>query len=112
MAWTILRPHTFMQNWLADIAPDVRRDNTIYAAIGNGRVPFIDARDIADVALATLLDANAHAGKTYVLTGREAVGFADVAYALSQVTGRQIHYQPLTIDQRGPAWRLRVWHPR
>ncbi len=99
MSWTILRPHTFMQNWLADIAPTVRSENTIYSAIGDGRVPFIDARDIADVALETLLNPEEHAGKTYVLTGGEAVGFDDVAQALSQVTGRDIRYHQLTMDE-------------
>lgn len=99
MRWTILRPHTFMQNWLGEVAATVRSENTIYAAIGDGRVPFIDTRDIAEVALQTLLDPETHAGQTYVLTGGEAVGYADLARALSDATGRQVRYHPLTMEE-------------
>ena len=45
MRWTILRPHTFMQHWLGDVAESVRTERTITPPIGDGRVPFIDARD-------------------------------------------------------------------
>ncbi len=48
MDWTFLRPHAFMQNWLSDIAKDVKENSIIKAPIGDGKVPFIDARDIAE----------------------------------------------------------------
>src|SRR5690606_21009161 len=54
MTWTILRPHSFMQNWLGDQAAHVRSEGVVRAAIGDGRVPFIDARDIAAVAAEAL----------------------------------------------------------
>ena len=69
--WTILRPHAFMQNSLKDVAASVRTENTIYSPIGEGRVPFIDTRDIAAVAAEVLLHPEAHVGKKYVLTGAE-----------------------------------------
>src|SRR5262249_24548713 len=46
MTWTILRPHSFMQNWLGDIADSVRREGVLRSPIGDGRVPYIDTRDI------------------------------------------------------------------
>jgi len=97
--WTILRPHAFMQNWLKDVAASVRADNTIYSTIGNGRVPFIDTRDIAAVAAQVLLHPDAHIGKKYVLTGGEAVGFADLAAELTRVTGRAIAYRPISMEE-------------
>jgi len=97
--WTILRPHAFMQNWLGDVAASVRAEDVIYAPIGDGRVPFIDTRDIAAVAAQVLLHPEAHAGKKYVLTGGEAVGYADLAAALSAATGRTITYRPITMEQ-------------
>src|SRR5205809_3511936 len=97
--WTILRPHAFMQNWLGDVAESVRAESAIYAPIGDGCVPFIDTRDIAAVAAEVLLHAEAHVGKKYVLTGGEAVGYADLAGALSEVTGRTITYRPITMEE-------------
>ncbi len=55
MTWTILRPHAFMQNWLGEIADSVRAAGIIESPIGDGRVPFIDTRDIAAVAAEVLL---------------------------------------------------------
>ena len=97
--WTILRPHAFMQNWLGDVAESVRAERVIYAPIGDGRVPFIDARDIAAVATEVLLHAEVHVGRKYVLTGGAAVGYADLADALSEATGQTIAYRPITLEE-------------
>lgn len=97
--WTILRPHAFMQNWLGDVAASVRAEDAIYAPIGDGRVPFIDTRDIAAVAAEVLLHPEAHAGKKYFLTGGAAVGYADLAAALSEATCRTITYRPITMEE-------------
>lgn len=99
LKWTILRPHAFMQNWLGDVAETVRAEGVIYAPIGDGRVPFIDARDIAAVAVEVLLQPDAHVGKKYVLTGGTAVGYADVAAALSEATGRSITYRAISMEE-------------
>jgi len=99
MHWTILRPHAFMQNWLGDVAQSVRAKGNIESPIGDGRVPFIDARDIAAVAAEILLRPDAHTNKKYVLTGGEAVGFGDVAAALAEITGRSVAYQPITMEE-------------
>jgi len=99
MTWTLLRPHAFMQNWLGDVAETVRAEGVIYSPIADGRVPFIDTRDIAEVALRALLEPEAHAGKKYFLTGGEAVSYEDVAAALSEATGRDVRYQPITMEE-------------
>jgi uncharacterized protein YbjT (DUF2867 family) len=99
MRWTILRPHAFMQNWLGEAARSVQAEGAISSPIEDGRVPFIDARDIAAVAAATLLDPEAHAGRKYVLTGGEAVSYDDVAAALSEATGRPVAYRRITMEE-------------
>jgi len=93
MQWTILRPHAFMQNWLGDVAESVRSRGIIESPIGDGRVPFIDTRDIAAVAAEVLLHPEEHAGRKYVLTGGEAVGFNDIA----QILG--VTYKPITLEE-------------
>ena len=97
--WTVLRPHAFMQNWLVDHAETVRAEGAIYAPIGDGRVPFIDTRDIAAVAAEVLLHPDEHAGRKYVLTGPEAVSYHEVAAALSDATGRPVTYRPISMDE-------------
>lgn len=97
--WTILRPHAFMQNWLGEVAEGVRERGVIESPVGDGRVPFIDARDIAAVAAEALLHPEAHAGRRWFLTGGEAVGYADLAAAVSEATGRPVAYRPLSMEE-------------
>jgi uncharacterized protein YbjT (DUF2867 family) len=99
MTWTMLRPHAFMQNWLGDLAESVRAAGAIYSPIADGRVPFIDTRDIAAVAAEVLLKPEAHVGRRYFLTGGEAVGLADVAAVLSEATGKTVTYRPISMDE-------------
>jgi uncharacterized protein YbjT (DUF2867 family) len=82
-----------------DHAATVRAEGVIYAPIGEGRVPFIDTRDIAAVAVEVLLHPDEHAGKKYVLTGPEAVSYHEVAAALSDATGKPVTYRPISMDE-------------
>jgi uncharacterized protein YbjT (DUF2867 family) len=97
MRWVILRPHVFMQN-LLDQAPTIAREGRIYSAAGDGKVPFIDTRDIAAVAAVTLTRSG-HDGRKYVLTGPQALSYHDVARIVSEVVGRPIEYRPLSLDE-------------
>lgn len=104
LGWTILRPHHFMQNLLD---PDVfdRGAGEVRSASGEGRIPFIDTRDIAEVA-AHVLAGSEHAGEVYTLTGPEAVSYREATEILSRVVGRELTYVPETDDE---AWgRLRA----
>lgn len=97
MRWAILRPHVFMQN-LLDQIPAIAREGRIVAASGDGKVPFIDTRDIAAVAAVTLTHPG-YDGKKYVLTGPEALSYFDVARILSTVVGRPVAYEALSLDE-------------
>ena len=88
LAFTFLRPNSFMQNFMNYFPP---RDGTIYLPWGNGKASFVDARDIAAVAAEALISAG-HEGKTYTVTGPAALGIAEVASILSEVAGREINY--------------------
>ncbi len=97
LPWTILRPHVFMQN-LLDQAPTIALEGRLFAASGDGRIPFIDARDIAAVAAATLTQPG-HEGQKYVLTGPAALSYREVADILSEVTGRRVEYVADSLDE-------------
>lgn len=99
LSWTILRLHSFMQNWLADIAESIHAEGVVYAPIGEGRVPFVDTRDIAEVAARILREPEAHVGKKYTLTGGRAVGYDEVAAALAGATGRPVTYHPISMEE-------------
>src|SRR6266480_5845813 len=87
LAFTFLRPNSFMQNFITYFPP---RDGTIYLPWGNGKASLVDARDIAAVA-AEALTSEGPEGKTYTLTGPAALGIAEVASILSEVAGREIN---------------------
>src|SRR5262249_39524926 len=87
----------FMQN-LLDQAPAIVREGRIFAAAGDGKIPFVDTRDIAAVAAVTLTHSG-HDGKKYVVTGPEALSYFDVARILSDTIGRPITYVPLSLEE-------------
>ncbi|MBK8725419.1 MAG: SDR family oxidoreductase [Holophagaceae bacterium] len=91
LAWTILRPNFFMQNWVAFFAPGIKAGQPVYANTGEGRLAWIDARDIADVA-ATALTEPGHEGFVYELTGPESFSYAEVAARLADLLGRPVRH--------------------
>lgn len=89
LAWTILRPAHFAQNFTeAMFAP---ADGRILAPAGTGAEPFIDVQDIAEVAAAVLAEGTWD-GMTLELSGPEAVTFTDAAAVLAAVSGRPVSY--------------------
>jgi uncharacterized protein YbjT (DUF2867 family) len=96
LAYTLLRPSSFMQNFLMS-AQQVADQGALYGMFGAGRVAFIDARDIAAVA-AELLISPGHQGASYTLTGPEALSAAEVAERLAAATGRQVRSVDLGPD--------------
>jgi hypothetical protein len=60
-------------------------------ASGDGRIPFIDTRDIAACA-AVALTRPGHVGQEYILTRSEALSYYDIARILSEVIGRPVEY--------------------
>ncbi len=88
--WTILHPNEFMTNtlWWAE---SIRAQGAIFVLTGMGKVGYIDPADIAAVA-AQVLTSSGHEGKTYRLTGPEALSTAAIAEHLSAVVGKPIRH--------------------
>ena len=95
--WTILRPSFFAQNLGDAYRAEICERDRIYVPAGEGKVAFIDVRDIANVAARVLAEPKNHAGRAYDLTGSEAVSFREVAATLSQALEREISYWPASI---------------
>ncbi|MCI3930592.1 NmrA family NAD(P)-binding protein [Streptomyces sp. AN091965] len=97
--WSVLRPSWFMQNFTGDHlhAESIRGDGVLTTATGTGRVGFVDADDIAAVAARALTDP-LPPGPDLVVTGPEALSYADVAAVVSRVTGRAVRHRAVPPD--------------
>ncbi|MDX1292104.1 MAG: NAD(P)H-binding protein [Hyphomonas sp.] len=95
--WTIVRASWFNQNFSEGEFISMVRAGEITLPAGNVPEPFVDADDIADVAVAALTESG-HAGELYEVTGPRLITFAEVALELSYATGRQIGYTPVPHD--------------
>lgn len=89
LAYTHLHPHSFMQNFVG-MAPMIAQGN-LYAPMKDGKISLVDVRDIAAVTVATLTE-EGHEGKTYDITGPEALSYAEIAQKLSAVIGKEVTY--------------------
>ena len=94
LPYTFLRPNGFMQNLVNYSADTIRSRNAFYGCQGNGAVSVVDIRDIAAVAV-IVLAATGHEGKSYALTGGEALTNQQVAEKISRVAERKISYVDL-----------------
>src|SRR5213080_2014107 len=112
VAFTFLRPNSFMQNFITYFPP---RNGAIYLPWGNGTASFVDARDIASVA-AKALTSDGHGGRIYTLTGPATLGIAEVALILSEVAGREFKYVDVPeaaardgmLQARVPPWQAEL----
>jgi uncharacterized protein YbjT (DUF2867 family) len=95
--WTILRPHHFMQNLLTQL-DYILGDGVVYSPSGDGKIPYVDARDIAAVAAVTLTKPG-HRGKTYVVTGSEALSYGQATGIIGSTIGRNLRFIDETLDQ-------------
>jgi uncharacterized protein YbjT (DUF2867 family) len=94
---TFLRPTAFMQNLLAS-AHTIKDEGAFYQPAGDARWPMIDVRDVARVA-AKVLTSTGHEGKSYELTGPEALGSTDQARLLSEVIGKPIKFVDVPAEE-------------
>ncbi len=94
----IIRPNWFMQNFHTYWGDEIRRSGTMALPAGDGKIAFIDARDIAAAAAAQLLADEMTCG-TFVLTGPEALDHTQAARILSSATGRQIAYRNISSSE-------------
>lgn len=97
LEWTISRPGWFAQNFSEGFFADAVRAGELRLPAGDGAASFIDAEDIAAVAVAALTEDH-HTGHTYELSGPRAVTLAEAAAMISEATGREIRYTPIRVE--------------
>ena len=91
-----LCPTGFMQNFVTFYRYTIRTQNVFYAPAGDGRVSFVDSRDIATVAATMMLSHSAereqYENQSFNLTGPEALSYGQAAEIISNIVGRKISY--------------------
>jgi NAD(P)H dehydrogenase (quinone) len=76
--FAFLRPSFYMQNLLDTVAPGVAASGTLAAPFGHAPIAMVDARDVADCAIAALLDER-RSRRAWQLTGPRPVTFGAIA---------------------------------
>lgn len=113
MTYTFLR-----DNFYLDVLPlFAGEEGVLRGPAGQGRVAAVARTDVARTAAVVLQDPLTHAGRTYDLTGPEALSLGEVAQIITRVTGRQTRYVEETVEEAYasrahygvPDWQLDAW---
>jgi uncharacterized protein YbjT (DUF2867 family) len=96
--WTIVRCAWFSQNFSENYLLEPILSGEVVLPAGDIPEPFVDADDIADVAVAALTEAG-HAGQIYELTGPRLLTFAEAIGEIAGATGRKIRYLPVSVEE-------------
>ncbi|WP_295769165.1 SDR family oxidoreductase [uncultured Mucilaginibacter sp.] len=99
IAWTILKPTAFMQNFLTMTKPISK--GYLPQVGGKGLVGYIDAQDIGSVAYNVLTKGD-HKLATYYLNGPETLEMKDAAKLISKAIEKKVRYLNL------PSFAFRV----
>ncbi|KAI1455901.1 putative ergot alkaloid A [Annulohypoxylon moriforme] len=96
LEWAALRPTWFQQNF-SEGAHGVllKSESKLFSATGNGKIPFVNAEDIAAVGFHALTSPQPP-NRDYVILGSELLSYPDVATIFSDVLKRPIEYVELS----------------
>lgn len=94
---TVVRCSWFDQNFSESYLLEPILGGEVALPVGGVPEPFLDADDIAEVAVAALTE-DGHANRIYELTGPRLLTFADAVAEIGRATGRELRYLPVTID--------------
>jgi uncharacterized protein YbjT (DUF2867 family) len=101
LLWTHLRPSQFMTEYLREV-PTILAHGTLFLPYEDAKIATIDVADIAKAAF-VLLTTPGHEGKTYAISGAEALRVAEVADHISQATGMTVQYVNVSREARRQA---------
>lgn len=96
--WTVVRASWFAQNFSEGAFAPMLAAGSLALPADGVREPFVDAEDIADVAVAALLE-DGHAGRVYEVTGPRLLTFGEAVSEIASATGRALGYTPISADE-------------
>lgn len=104
MQWTLVKPAEFMANALVDWRDTIRTEGVVREFHGEALSARVHENDIAEVAVAALLE-DRHHGKSYPLTGPEALTRKEAVNAIAAAIGKDIPFMELTEEEARQQWR-------
>ena len=96
--YTLVRASWFMQNFSESFLLDPIIAGEIALPQANAKVPYVHTSDIAEVVVQSLID-DSHNGKTYELTGPQAMTFSEVIAKIATATGRDLQFIPISLEE-------------
>ncbi|KAK0200824.1 hypothetical protein DFS33DRAFT_1355252 [Desarmillaria ectypa] len=96
--YAVIRPSWFFENFLTLHLQSIKEQNTIVSASADGKIGFISADDIADLAVSALTDEKSH-NTDHILTGPELLSYDDVAAIFTEVLGRKITHTRISVEE-------------
>jgi uncharacterized protein YbjT (DUF2867 family) len=98
LAWTFLRPSQFMTEYLREV-PTIVAEGAFFLPFEDAKLTPVDLEDIAKAAFA-LLTTPGHEGKTYMMSGPEALSMTEIAEQISLATGSTVRYVNTSPEER------------
>jgi uncharacterized protein YbjT (DUF2867 family) len=95
--WTVVRCSWFSQNFSEGYMLDAVLGGEVALPVGDVPEPFVDADDIADVAVKALTE-DGHAGHVYELTGPRLLTFAEAVQDVAAASGRPVRLVPVSME--------------
>jgi uncharacterized protein YbjT (DUF2867 family) len=97
--WTIVRSAFMAQNFDESFFLEpIQAGEVAFPAAEDLAEPFVDADDIADVAVAALTE-DGHVGQLYEVTGPRLVTWADAVAEIARAAGRPVRYLPVSLEE-------------
>lgn len=98
LAWTFLRPSQFATEYLREV-PTIVAERAFFLPFEDAKLTPVDLEDVAKAAFA-LLTTPGHEGKTYLMSGPEALSMTEVAEQISLATGSTVRYVNISVEER------------
>jgi uncharacterized protein YbjT (DUF2867 family) len=96
--WTHVRPGEFMLNKLFLWGPSIRAEGVVYEPFPDAAWWPVHERDVADVAVAALLE-DGHHGQAYDLSGPELITRREQVEAIASAIGHDVRLEVVTPEQ-------------
>lgn len=97
ISWNIVRASWFFQNFSENFLLEGILAGELVLPAGDTVEPFVDADDIAEVVVTTLIEPG-HRNRRYEVTGPRALTFAQCIAEISAALGRPVNYTPVPVD--------------
>lgn len=98
LSWTHLRPSQFMTEYLREV-PTILAQGALFLPLEDAKLVPVDVADIAKAAY-LLLTTPGHEGRTYAMSGPEALTMEEIAGQISLAVGRTVRYVSVSREER------------